>query len=158
MKTSNFQNVKRVDGFRSGLEAKIANELSEVSVTFEYEPHSISFLRPSRNSKYTPDFLLPNGIYIEVKGRFVTSDRQKHLLIKEQHPNLDVRFVFSNPHTYISKKSTTTYAMWCDRHGFKYAKSSIPKEWIDETLNTKKMHKQHDDKCQRKSQKKRLAL
>ena len=136
MKTSNFQNVKkRDDGFRSGLEAKIASELGEELVTFEYEPHSICFLRPSRNSKYTPDFLLPNGIYIEAKGRFITSDRQKHLLIKEQHPSLDVRFVFSNPHTFISKKSKTTYAMWCERHGFAYAKASIPQEWINEKEN-----------------------
>jgi hypothetical protein len=148
MKTSNFQNVKRVDGFRSGLEAKIAIELGEDDVTFEYEPHSICFLRPRRNSKYTPDFLLPNGIYIEVKGRFVTSDRQKHLLIKDQHPSLDVRFVFSNPHTYISKKSTTTYAMWCDRHGFKYAKASIPKEWINERPTKQKKSIQNVLQCE----------
>ena len=35
---------------------------------------------------YTPDFVLPNGIIIETKGRFTVADRRKHLLIKKQHP------------------------------------------------------------------------
>ena len=49
-------------------------------------------------------------IIIETKGRFVTADRQKMLLVKEQYPDLDIRFVFSNPNSRISKKSKTTYA------------------------------------------------
>ncbi|MBZ5882545.1 endonuclease I, partial [Escherichia coli] len=59
-------------------------------------------------------------------------DRQKHLLINAQHPELDIRFVFSNPKARISKTSQTTYADWCERHGFKYAAKVIPQEWIDE--------------------------
>ena len=66
------------------------------------------------------DFILPNGIIIEAKGQFVSSDRSKHKLIKEQHPDLDIRFVFSNSRTRIGKKSKTTYAMWCDRFGFNF--------------------------------------
>jgi len=85
---------------------------------------------PERLSRYTPDFVLPNGIIIETKGRFVTEDRKKHKLIREQYPNLDIRIVFSNPNSKIGKKSTTTYAMWCDRLGIPYAKRMIPLEWI----------------------------
>lgn len=85
---------------------------------------------------YTPDFVLANGIIVETKGRFITSDRQKHLMIKEQHPDLDIRFVFSNPNSKLYKGSKTTYADWCDKHGFKWAKEEIPLEWIKERKGT----------------------
>mgnify|MGYP003813755705 CR=1 FL=1 len=121
-----------VGGWRSGLEEKIAKELSDQGVPFEFESFVIEYDKPARKARYTPDFKLPNGIIVETKGRFVTADRQKHLLVKAQHPELDIRFVFSNPNARISKQSRTTYAMWCEKHGFKYAKGSIPKEWLNE--------------------------
>tara|TARA_R110001606_G_scaffold60362_2_gene142301 strand:+ start:1387 stop:1647 length:261 start_codon:yes stop_codon:yes gene_type:complete len=79
---------------------------------------------------YTPDFELPNGIIIESKGRFVSADRKKHLKVKEQYPKLDIRFVFSNSRGKINKGSKTTYAMWCDKYGFKYADKEIPEKWL----------------------------
>jgi hypothetical protein len=121
-----------VEGYRSGLEKSTAAYLNKLGVAFSYESHVIHYEKPARKARYTPDFILPNGIIIETKGRFVTADRQKHLLIKKQYPGLDIRFVFSNPNCRISKKSKTTYAMWCEKNGFKYAKQVIPKEWIKE--------------------------
>jgi len=82
---------------------------------------------------YTPDFELPNGIIIESKGRFVAADRKKHLLVQRQFPELDIRFVFSNSKGKISKGSKTSYADWCDKHGYIYADKLIPEEWIKET-------------------------
>ena len=82
---------------------------------------------------YTPDFKLPNKIIIESKGRFVSEDRKKHLLVKQQRPDLDIRFVFSNSKAKISKGSKTSYADWCIKHGFLYADKLIPEEWINET-------------------------
>lgn len=128
-------NVGRKYGFRSGLEEKVAAELRGNSVPVVYEQHTIKYVKPARTAKYTPDFLLPNGILIETKGRFLTADRQKHILIKEQYPALDIRFVFSNPKASISKQSKTTYAMWCEKHGFLYAKTSIPFDWLREETN-----------------------
>lgn len=52
--------------------------------------------------------------------------------VKEQHPELDIRFVFSNSKTKISKKSKTSYGMWCEKHGFPYSNKLIPKDWINE--------------------------
>jgi hypothetical protein len=52
------------------------------------------------------------------------------LLIKEQHPELDIRFVFSNSKTRISKQSKTTYADWCRTKGFQFADKKIPQEWL----------------------------
>jgi hypothetical protein len=71
---------------------------------------------------------------IETKGRFVTADRQKHLLIKAQHPDRDIRFVFSNSKARISKTSATTYSAWCAKYGFKFADKRIPQEWLNESI------------------------
>ena len=128
-------------GFRSGLEERISKELEGTGCCYTYEQEVIHYIKPQRSSKYTPDFIIqkrPDGtdkerpLVIESKGRFLTQDRQKHLLIKDQHPDVDIRFVFSNSRQKISKQTKTTYAMWCDKHGFKYADRSIPDEWLQE--------------------------
>tara|TARA_R100000231_G_C5327799_1_gene165437 strand:- start:2310 stop:2735 length:426 start_codon:yes stop_codon:yes gene_type:complete len=124
--------------FRSGLEVHLADQLNELGVLFEYETLVVRYTRPSKTHRYTPDFILPNGIIIEAKGRFLTKDRQKHLLVKAQYPDLDIRFVFSNPNARISKTSKTTYAKWCLTNGFLYAKQDIPKTWIKEKNRNKK--------------------
>ena len=121
--------------FRSGLEERTAKYLKKLKVKFTYEKLKIRW-QDLRYRTYTPDFVLANGIIVETKGRFIVSDRQKHLMIKEQHPDLDIRFVFSNPNSKLYKGSKTTYADWCDKHGFKWAKEEIPLEWIKERKGT----------------------
>jgi hypothetical protein len=90
----------------------------------------VAYIIPASEHTYNPDFKLPNGIIIETKGRFVIADRKKHLLVKQQHPELDIRFVFTNSKNKINKKSKTTYADWCEKNGFKYADKEIPEEWF----------------------------
>jgi hypothetical protein len=123
-------------GWRSGLEESLAAYLFDKGILFEYEKHKLTYTVPQRQATYTPDFYITNRsgkqIVIETKGRFVTADRQKMLLVKEQHPDLDIRMVFSNPNTRISKQSKTTYGMWCERHGFPYAAKVVPEEWLNE--------------------------
>jgi hypothetical protein len=116
-------------GFRSGLEEQLHASLQERGVDGEYEQHKINYTIPESKHTYTPDFRLPNGIYVETKGRFVTEDRKKHLLIKQQHPHLDIRFVFQNSKNKIRKGSKTTYADWCTKYGFQFADKTIPEEW-----------------------------
>lgn len=105
---------------------------------FRFEELSIPFW-VAETRKYTPDFILPNGIIIETKGRFITADRKKHLLVKAQHSDLDIRFVFSRSANRISKQSRTTYAQWCESKGFKYADKRIPEAWLRETVNNKSL-------------------
>jgi hypothetical protein len=119
-------------GYRSGLEEVIQNELQSHGIDGEYEKHKVLYTKPITYHEYTPDFRLPNGIFVETKGRFVIEDRKKHILIKEQHPQLDIRFVFQNSKNKIRKGSKTTYADWCTKHGFKYADKAIPIEWLSE--------------------------
>jgi hypothetical protein len=131
----------RAKGYKSGLEERVAEELAFLGITDCYETLTIPFLQPEKSRTYTPDFILPNGIIVETKGLFTIEDRQKHNWVKEQHPNLDIRFVFTNPRSKIRKGSKTTYADWCDKFGYEYARQSIPVEWITQERNTKEPQK-----------------
>ncbi len=117
-------------GFRSGLEMDIDASLKNQGIDGEYEQHIIEYIKPETKHKYHPDFKLPNGIFVETKGRFLADDRKKHILIKKQYPELDIRFLFQNSKTKISKGSKTSYADWCDKHGFQYADKVIPEDWL----------------------------
>lgn len=121
--------------YRSKFEEKVAESLEEQNVPYEYESHKIEYEVPSRKAKYTPDFRLPNNIIVEAKGLFDASDRAKHLLIKAQHPEIDIRFCFQRASTRLRKGSPTSYAMWCEKHGFKYCEKTIPEEWIKESAS-----------------------
>jgi len=60
----------------------------------------------------------------------------KHLSIKKQHPSLDIRFVFSNSNAKLRKGSKSTYADWCQKHGFLYADKDVPDDWLKEKKKT----------------------
>lgn len=130
--TTRTSDVGLREGYRSGLEETLGLQLERAGVPFTFETEKIAYEKPASKHKYTPDFILPNGIIIESKGRFVTADRQKHLLVKKQHPDKDIRFVFSNSRQKISKGSKTSYADWCEKYGFKYADKVIPQAWLNE--------------------------
>jgi len=120
-------------GYRSGLEEDVAVHLKEtIGYEIPFETLTINFEQPAKMRRYTPDFLLPNGIIIETKGRLTVDARKKHLWIQDQLPELDLRFVFSNPKVKTYKGSKTSYGDWCQQYGFKFAKKLIPKVWIEE--------------------------
>ena len=123
--------------YRSGLELSIAKQLKKFRINFCYEKLVILYIKPQETHKYIPDFRLANGIIIETKGRFVLSDRKKHLLIRKQYGDkYDIRFVFSNAKAKIYKGSKTTYADWCIKHNFKFFNKTIPIKWIKEKYGT----------------------
>lgn len=122
--------VLLLHGVRSGLEDAVCKNLKDRGVEYEYESIKLKYTRPAKEHIYTPDVLLPNGVILELKGRFTAEDRQKMLLVKKSHPDLDIRFVFSNSRTKINKGSKTTYADWCLKHGFLFCDKIVPDEWI----------------------------
>lgn len=122
--------VAKKYGFKSGLEETISIQIESKGIEVKYESEKVAYIIPESNHTYNPDFKLPNGIFIETKGRFVVADRKKHLLVKAQNPHLDIRFVFSNSKNKLTKKSKTTYADWCDKNGYKYADKVIPEDWF----------------------------
>ena len=129
-KSSNW--VARKYGFKSGLEENISVQIESKGIKVEYETEKVSYTIPASQHTYNPDFKLPNGIFVETKGRFVAADRKKHLLVKAQNPTLDIRFVFSNSKNKITKTSKTTYGDWCDKNGYTYSDKIIPDSWFEE--------------------------
>ena len=125
-------------GFRSGLEDTVNDMLKENGKSFSYESEKISYIQPQTKHNYTPDFVLNkidgNKMYIETKGRWVKTDRLKFDLIFEQYPEIDIRFVFQNPNAKLYKGSKTTYAQYCDKKGWRWAKKEIPNDWLKECL------------------------
>ena len=113
--------------FRSGFERVIFEKFLKKIERAEYEQVSIDYIL---ENKYWPDWYLPDhGFYIEIKGRLTSHDRRKHMAVKRQHPELDIRFVFmqNNP---ICTGSQTRYSDWCEKNGFQYAIKEVPKKWI----------------------------
>jgi hypothetical protein len=114
--------------FRSGLEERVAELMDNLGVTYEYESTLVPYII---QHNYTPDFLLPSGIFLECKGYWDPEDRRKIKAVKEQNPHLDIRMVFQTPYNRINKKSKTTYAQWCDKHDIKWTTfTDIPIEWL----------------------------
>lgn len=113
-------------------EKRVALQLKGANVPFLYETRKVKY-DVSRTHTYTPDFELTvqgNAMFIEVKGLFTSQDRVKHLHIQKLFPEVDLRFIFDNSNKKLSKTSKTTYAAWCEKHGFLYADKEIPKEWL----------------------------
>jgi hypothetical protein len=131
--------------YRSGSEGKLSELLSKVQKEVRYEKLKVEW-EDLQYRTYTPDFELDNGIIIEYKGLFEPADRRKHLHVRAQHPDLDIRFVFYNAAAKINKGSKTTYAMWADKYGFKWSHKVVPDEWLTEPgkprTETKILYKQ----------------
>jgi hypothetical protein len=112
--------------YRSKLEKDVAEKFAAAGVEYGYESQHILYTVPAREAKYLPDFSHNDcPIIIEPKGRFggnyegfggkrmvgskdaAVKERQKFILLKEQHPELDIRFIFSRASTPIYPKSKT---------------------------------------------------
>tara|TARA_R100001129_G_C5224483_1_gene220650 strand:+ start:118 stop:552 length:435 start_codon:yes stop_codon:yes gene_type:complete len=119
---------KQPPKFRSNLEKNIANLLEGLGVSYQYESEKLSY---TIEHNYTPDFVLPNYVYLEAKGYWDAADRRKLLAVKRDNPDIDLRMVFQSPYNTISKKSKTTYAKWCDKHDIPWTSyTDIPIEWL----------------------------
>lgn len=123
------RNFLIVPTYRSQFEKVIAVKMARDGGSFKYETIRLPYVPKVRH--YTPDFYIPEtDIYIEAKGRLTREDRSKMLLIKTQHPECDIRFVFQNAKNKLYKNSNTTYGDWCNKHGFEWAEKTVPREWL----------------------------
>lgn len=89
---------------------------------FSYEGEKIPYVLAGH---YKPDFIIftkTGRIYLETKGYFRPEHKRKMAAVKRQHPELDIRLIF-----YAEKKANIR---WAERHGFRFAIGTIPKEWL----------------------------
>lgn len=117
---------------RSTLEERVQADLDLRGVSYEYEPCNLPYV-VRRN--YVPDLKIKE-MYIEVKGYFRQDAQRKMRNVKEQHPDLDIRFLFQKNNSTLqgAKRrkdgSKMTCAQWAERYGFEYAEGVIPDEWL----------------------------
>lgn len=138
---------RNIAPYRSKFEFDIAEDLTSRGIKFEYEPHKVAFSRKAYRGEcldcgstnvgvsamYLPDFLLPNGIYIEAKGRFTSKDRTKTLDILASNNDItriNYRILFmQDKHTTVAKR--LRYTEWCEKHNIICAVGSVvPEEWV----------------------------
>lgn len=138
---------KPTKGMRSKLEVKVAEQMDKLGVQYLYEDKesTIKYSVPATLHRYLPDFVIQRSdgglLLLEAKGIWDYKDRYKHLLIRQQHPELDIRFVFQRAKQRIRKGSKTTYRDICEGRGtsvfkdvtWKYGDGGlIPNEWFEE--------------------------
>lgn len=113
--------------YRSKFESQVAANLPEGT---QYEKRRLPY---EIAAVYMPDFELPGGVLLEVKGRFTPIDRRKMIEVKRTHPGLDIRFVFMNAKQRLNPKlkRSLTYGQWAEANGFKWCQGpEIPSEWL----------------------------
>lgn len=122
-------NTKKKIQYRSKFEERTAEFLKKKKIKFTYETERFDYLVPESKHYYKPDFILPNGIKIECKGKLDVAAKRKMELIKLQHPKEDIRILFMRDQP-IRKGSNTYYSTWAEKTGYIYAFKEIPKEWL----------------------------
>jgi len=122
-----LKNKKEIK-FKSKLEERVADLLTNLGISYEYESTKVPY---TIQHNYHPDFILPNYVHLETKGYWSPEDRRKVLAVKRDNPDLDLRMVFQAPYNKISKKSKTTYAQWCEKHDIPWSSfHNIPLDWL----------------------------
>lgn len=122
-----------MSAFRSKFEQQIADWLTKRGITYEYEKCKLSYLVPEVKRTYIVDWQIADNknIIYESKGRLTSHDRKKMLLVKEAHPEVEIRFIFMNSTVKIRKGSKTSYGDWATKNGFEWCdfRKGIPKKW-----------------------------
>lgn len=114
--------------FKSVIERTIDVQLKISGIEYSYETMVIPY---TLHGEYNPDFILGNGIIIEVKGLLDRESKRKMMAVKTQHPELDIRFVFQNADKKVPG-TKETHGRWATRTGWKWAEGRIPEAWLDE--------------------------
>jgi hypothetical protein len=127
------------DKRRSKLEERFESILQDYEVNYAYEVTKIPYVVPESKHTYTVDWTLGNGVLLETKGYLSDhQERNKYVLLKKQHPDLDLRFVFDNPNK-LCGGTKMTHAKWAEKYEFKYCGIKDVdqiKSWVKETNET----------------------
>lgn len=121
---------------RSGLEKRTKACLDEAKANYTYESERIPYIVPETKKNYIPDFVVitrsGRTMYLEVKGRWLSQDFNKLKLVKQQHPEIDLRMIFQRD-LPIRKGSKTKYSTRATKLGIPFtvsSKGTVPLEWL----------------------------
>lgn len=115
--------------FKSGFERSIDINLKSRGKDFSYETLELPY---TLHGTYHPDFMINDGsIVVEAKGVLSVDDRRKMRAVKDQYPDLDIRFLFMRANTKV-KHGKMTNEQWATKNGFPFAVETIPEEWFNE--------------------------
>ncbi len=121
---------------RSKLELTFEDILKEGKAEYDYEVTKINYIVPESKHVYTVDWTLPKNILLETKGYLSDSqERNKYVLIKQQFPGIDLRFIFAN-NKKLCGGMKTTHEAWAIKNGFKYCSikgKDVIQSWIQES-------------------------
>lgn len=114
--------------YRSKLEMKVAELVPDA----KYESQKLKYTLPAKTHSYLVDLEIGPNSFLEIKGRLMPQERVKYLAVRDQHPEITLRFFFDKSDNKLYKGSPTTYAMWCEKNNFEYTdlKRGLPKEWL----------------------------
>lgn len=118
--------------------SKYENEVAQILGSLvKYETDILYYIVPETIRKYNPDFTFKSKkpIYLETKGKWTPEDRKKHVLLKEQYPDIKIVLLFQDASKRISKKSKTTYGEWATKHNLTWLDyRTIEKENLYESI------------------------
>lgn len=121
---------------RSKLEMKFEEILKSSTQDYDYEVTKISYIVPESKHVYTVDWTVKRKLLIETKGYLSDhQERNKYVLLKQQYPELDLRFVFDNPNK-LCGGTKYTHAKWADKHGFTWCSIrdiDVIQKWVEES-------------------------
>lgn len=115
--------TRLLNKYRNKFERDIGAQLERAGTSFKYEKVKLPYVLACT---YIPDFIIdtPTGkVYIEAKGYFRPEHKVKMKAVKKQHPEIDLRILFYAPNKVNIR--------WAEKNGFRYAISTIPKEWLE---------------------------
>lgn len=141
--------MTRAGKFASKFEKRIWDQLKQAKVKVEYEPETFEYHRRTRQTycrqcgskstyqraRYTPDFRIGDGIYIEAKGYLKAENRAKMEDFLSSNDGFDLRFVFGADN-WTTRKRIKKYSDWANAIGAKWAIGSVPDDWIEESKRT----------------------
>ncbi len=112
----------------SSLEDTFIRLATKAKLPFEFEQETFTYVIIA---KYTPDFRIGKGKFIETKGHFDREDRRKVRAFVEQYPKIKLYMLFGNADNKINAGSKTTYGMWATKYGIEWAdiRQGLPTHW-----------------------------
>jgi len=126
----------------SGYEVRILSDLAGQGISYDYQPSPLSYsTKHSRgyckacgstevfqDRSYTPDIKLPNGVYVESKGRLDPQGRVFLKAVVTCNPRVPLVFMFQRNNKFGKDNS---YSKFADSIGVPWiVGTKIPNEWL----------------------------